>query len=146
MKYSLRSFLLSLFLYVGLQSFAFASEITVYKSPTCGCCKEWVKHLQGNGLRVIAHDVPDLMLFKRASAVPVNLEACHTAIVEGYVIEGHVPASDIKRLLKSRPPILGLAVPGMPVGSPGMEQGGQKDHYDVLSFDRQGKTGVFARY
>ena len=124
----------------------FATEITVYKSATCGCCKEWVKHLQANGFSVKAHDVSDLMAHKTANGVPLKLGSCHTATVDGYVIEGHVPATDIKRLLKVRPAVSGLAVPGMPVGSPGMEQGDHKDRYDVLTFDKQGKTGVFAQY
>ena len=123
-----------------------ATEITVYKSPTCGCCKEWVKHLQANGFSVKAHDVSDLMSYKTANGVPATLGSCHTAKVGGYVIEGHVPANDIKRLLKERPAVSGLSVPGMPNGSPGMEQGGHKDRYDVLTFDKQGKTGVYARY
>ena len=125
---------------------AFAAEVNVYKSPTCGCCKEWVKHLQANGFSVKAHDVPDVSQYKVANGVPVTLGSCHTATVGGYVIEGHVPASDVKRLLKERPPVRGLAVPGMPIGSPGMEQGGHKQRYDVLTFDKQGKTSVYSRY
>ena len=124
----------------------FAVEVNVYKSPTCGCCKEWVKHLQANGFSVKAHDVPDISHYKVANGVPVALGSCHTATVGGYVIEGHVPASDVKRLLKERPPVRGLAVPGMPIGSPGMEQGGHKQRYDVLTFDKQGKTSVYSRY
>ena len=125
---------------------AAATEIEVYKSATCGCCKEWVKHLQDNGFSVKAHDVPNITAHKTANGVPAKLASCHTAKVDGYVIEGHVPASDIKRLLKERPAVSGLAVPGMPVGSPGMEHGEQKDRYEVLTFDKQGKTGVYARY
>ncbi len=125
---------------------AFAAEVNVYKSPTCGCCKEWVKHLQANGFSVKAHDVPDISHYKVANGVPVTLGSCHTATVGGYVIEGHVPASDVKRLLKERPPVRGLAVPGMPIGSPGMEQGGHKQRYDVLTFDKQGNTSVHSRY
>lgn len=125
---------------------SFASEITVYKSATCGCCKEWVKHLQNNGFSVKAQDVSDLRSYKNANGVPTKLASCHTATVGGYVIEGHVPANDIKRLLKERPAVNGLAVPGMPIGSPGMEQGAHKDRYEVLTFDKQGKTGVYAQY
>ena len=88
----------------------------------------------------------DISLPKTANGVPAKLASCHTAKVDGYVIEGHVPASDIKRLLKERPAVSGLAVPGMPVGSPGMEHGEHKDRYEVLTFDKQGKTGVYARY
>ena len=127
---------------VGFIAPVFATEITVYKSATCGCCKEWVKHLQANGFSVKAQDVSDLMSYKSANGVPTKLASCHTATVDGYVIEGHVPANDIKRLLKERPAVSGLVVPGMPIGSPGMEQVAHKDRYEVLTFDKQGKTGV----
>lgn len=140
-----RAFLITA-LCAGLIAPSFATEVTVYKSPTCGCCKEWVKHLQANGFSVTTHDATDIMPYKTANGVPAALGSCHTAKVGGYVIEGHVPASDIKRLLKERPPVRGLAVPGMPSGSPGMEQGGHKDRYDVLTFDKQGNTAVYARY
>jgi hypothetical protein len=140
-----RAFLVTV-LCVGFIAPAFATEVTVYKSPTCGCCKEWVKHLQANGFSVATHDVADIMPYKTANGVPATLGSCHTAKVDGYVIEGHVPASDIKRLLKERPAVRGLAVPGMPVGSPGMEQGARKDRYDVLTFDAQGKTAVYAAH
>lgn len=137
---------LAMALCLGLARPALAAEVNVYKSPTCGCCKEWVKHLQANGFSVKAHDVADLSRYKVANGVPVTLGSCHTATVGGYVIEGHVPASDVKRLLKERPPVRGLAVPGMPIGSPGMEQGGHKQRYDVLTFDKQGNTSVYSRY
>jgi hypothetical protein len=125
---------------------ALAAEITVYKSPTCGCCKEWVKHLRANGFSVTTKDVADVTPYKEANGVPPMLESCHTAKVNGYTIEGHVPAADIRRLLKERPKVRGLAVPGMPVGSPGMEQGAHKERYDVLSFDHTGNTRVYARH
>jgi len=125
---------------------SYATEVVVYKSPTCGCCKEWVKHMQANGFTVVTHDVANIIPYKTVNGVPATLGSCHTARVDGYVIEGHVPANDIKRLLKERPPVVGLSVPGMPNGSPGMEQGGRKDRFDVLTFDKQGKTGVYARY
>ena len=146
MKRLLQYALLALSLCAVFTAPVFATEITVYKSATCGCCKEWVKHLQANGFSVKAQDVSDLMSYKTANGVPAKLGSCHTATVNGYVIEGHVPANDIKRLLKERPAVSGLAVPGMPVGSPGMEQGGQKDRYDVLTFNKQGGTSVYARY
>ena len=146
MKKLLQHAFLATALCAGFITPSFATEVVVYKSPTCGCCKEWVKHLQANGFSVKAHDVPDIMPYKTANGVPATLGSCHTAKVGGYVIEGHVPANDIKRLLKERPPVSGLAVPGMPSGSPGMEQGGHKDRYDVLTFDKQGKTGVYTRY
>lgn len=124
---------------------ALSAEVTVYKSPTCGCCKKWVEHLQANGFSVKAVDTEDVVKHKLANGVPYELGSCHTALVGGYVVEGHVPASDIKRLLKERPPVRGLAVPGMPIGSPGMEQGAHKQRYEVLTFDKQGKTTVFSR-
>jgi len=146
MNKHIAGFLLIVALGLGHATSALATEVTVYKSPTCGCCKQWVKHMQANGFTVKAYDVADIMQYKTANGVPLTLGSCHTAIVNGYVIEGHVPANDIKRLLKERPPVRGLAVPGMPVGSPGMEQGAHKDHYDVLTFDAQGRTTTFARH
>ena len=146
MKKLLRHAFLSTALYAAFIAPSFAAEVEVYKSPTCGCCNEWVKHLKANGFSVKAHDVPDVAHYKTAFGLPITLGSCHTAKVGGYVIEGHVPANEIKRLLKERPAISGLAVPGMPIGSPGMEQGAHKDRYDVMSFDKQGKIGVYARY
>lgn len=124
---------------------AFAAEVTVYKSPACGCCEQWVEHLRANGFSVEALNVAELMPVKEANRVPRALGACHTATVGGYVIEGHVPADDIHRLLRERPKVLGLAVPGMPVGSPGMEQGSRTESYEVLTFDHAGNTTVYAR-
>jgi hypothetical protein len=146
MKHRFQAAFLVTALCAGLAAPAFATEVTVYKSPTCGCCKQWVSHMQANGFTVKAHDVADIVHYKTANGVPTMLGSCHTAIVNGYVIEGHVPASDIKRLLKERPPVRGLAVPGMPNGSPGMEQGGHPDHYNVLTFDAQGHTTVYSRH
>jgi hypothetical protein len=119
--------------------------ITVYKDPGCGCCKNWIEHLIKHGYRVDAKDTPGMTEVKRTLGVPDRLSACHTAVVNGYLIEGHVPAADIARLLKEKPKIAGLAVPGMPMGSPGME-GPRVQHYQVLSFDKAGKTKVFASY
>lgn len=118
--------------------------IKVYKTPQCGCCKAWVQHLSKNGFRVETMDMPDLALVKQKYGVTTALEACHTAVVGNYVVEGHVPADVIKRLLKERPAVLGIAVPGMPGGSPGME-GAMKERYDVLTFDRAGRSRVYAR-
>ena len=123
---------------------AAAPVITVYKSPTCGCCKDWVAHVRKAGFRVDVKDVNDMATVKADAGVPAAAQSCHTAIVDGYAVEGHVPADVIQRLLKERPKIAGIAVPGMPVGSPGMEVPGRKaDRYDVLSFDRKGKTAVY---
>jgi hypothetical protein len=119
--------------------------ITVYKDPSCGCCKSWIEHLIKHGYQVDAKDTPEMPGIKRSLGVPDRLSACHTAVVSGYLIEGHVPAADIARLLKEKPKVAGLAVPGMPMGSPGME-GPRKQHYQVLSFDKAGKTKVFASY
>ncbi|HCU53027.1 MAG TPA: metal-binding protein [Gammaproteobacteria bacterium] len=146
MKHRFQNVFLASALCAGLSTPAFATEVTVYKSPTCGCCKQWVTHMQANGFTVKAHDVADIVQYKTANGVPMMLGSCHTAIVGGYVIEGHVPASDIRRLLKERPPVRGLAVPGMPVGSPGMEQGAHQDRYNVLTFDKLGNTTVYARH
>ena len=120
-------------------------DVTVYKSPTCGCCTEWVAHLRRHGFRVKTEDVADLQPVKARHGVPAELQSCHTALVAGYVVEGHVPADLVERLLRARPKVVGVAVPGMPVGSPGMEVPGRPaDSYQVLTFDRSGKTGVFA--
>lgn len=112
------------------------ATIQVYKTPTCGCCTKWIDHLREAGFDVEATDLADLTEFKASNGVPRTMTSCHTATVEGYVIEGHVPASDITRLLAERPKIAGLTVPGMPMGSPGMEHSDPSRHeaYDVLAF------------
>ncbi|MFC1602049.1 DUF411 domain-containing protein [Pseudomonadota bacterium] len=122
-------------------------EITVYKSPSCGCCKGWVDHLRTEGFNVITHDHQNMDPIKKSAGIPGNLQSCHTALVEGYAIEGHVPAADIKKLLKNRPNIAGLTAPGMPMKSPGMQAAhlAPKD-YDVLAFGKNGKTAVFTKY
>lgn len=122
------------------------NEITVYKSPSCSCCNKWVKHLEENGFEVKAENVTDVISYKIKYGVTPSLASCHTAVVDGYTIEGHVPASDIKRLIKEKPALRGLSVPQMPVGTPGMEQGDRKDPYKVISFDHEGRTGVFTDY
>jgi hypothetical protein len=129
----------------ALPAVADASSVTVYKSPTCGCCTGWVTHMRQHGFRVKTEDLTDLQPIKTRHGVPDELQSCHTALVGGYIVEGHVPADLVERLLRERPRIVGLAVPGMPVGSPGMEVPGvPADRYRVLTFDRSGKTGVFA--
>ncbi|TNF98004.1 MAG: DUF411 domain-containing protein [Gammaproteobacteria bacterium] len=120
-------------------------SITVYKSPTCGCCTKWVNHLQANGFEVETIDLQDMNPVKVEAGISRQLASCHTAKTGGYVIEGHVPADDIKRLLKERPDVAGLTVPGMPMGSPGME-GNRKDNYDVLTFTKTGETTVFSSH
>ncbi len=123
--------------------------IHVYKSPTCGCCKDWIKHLEASGFKVSFTDVQDSRFYRAKLGMPGKFGSCHTALVDGYVIEGHVPAKDIKQLLSTRPDALGLAVPGMPVGSPGMdgpEYKGQADPYDVLLVQADGRWRVFSSY
>ena len=124
-----------------------AEEVTVYKSPTCGCCGDWVKHMEANGFKVTVHDVQNLNPIKEKAGLTPALASCHTAFVGGYAIEGHVPASDIRRLLREKPDAKGLAVPGMPIGSPGMEVAGRpNDPYDVVLFREQGQTERFSHH
>ncbi len=121
----------------------------VYKSPTCGCCAAWIEKMKAAGFEVRVIDVDDAKLQqeKARRGVGDNLASCHTAVVNGYVVEGHVPADDIKRMLAEKPAIAGIAAPGMPRGAPGMEvPDGAKDKYDVVTFTRAGKTTVFARH
>ncbi len=127
----------------GMTDAAKPVAIKVYKTPTCGCCKAWVKHLSNNGFRVETVDMPDVSMVKQKYGVKPAFEACHTAVVNGYVVEGHVPADLIMKMVKERPAVAGLAVPGMPAGSPGME-GASRVAYDVLTFDRAGRTRVYA--
>jgi hypothetical protein len=131
----------------GLPTSAFAAPtpMTVYKTPTCGCCKEWVTHVKNNGFAPKVIDMDDLSKIKADAGVPGSLESCHTALVGAYVIEGHVPADLVQKLLTEKPKILGLAVAGMVVGSPGMEQGNRKMPYEVTAFTKEGKTSVYAR-
>ena len=122
--------------------------VEVWKDPNCGCCKDWVKHLEVNGFRVKVYDEGNTAARKRLG-LPDKLGSCHTAKVAHYVVEGHVPAADIQRLLRERPQAIGLAGPGMPVGSPrmgGPEYGGRKDRYDVLLVAANGTTRVYQRY
>jgi len=128
-----------------LLALAPAKEATVYKDASCGCCKKWVEHMEKSGWTVTAHDVPDVGVYKKKYGVPDNLGSCHTAMVTGgYVVEGHVPADLIDKLVAARPSdVMCLAVPGMVQGSPGMETG-RSDKYDVIAFSKDGKTKVFA--
>jgi hypothetical protein len=143
---TLLAFVLAVIFIVGaLQGKVRGTEITVYKSPTCGCCKKWVDHLEDNGFSVDAVNLSDLSSLKDEHGIPEKAYACHTAIVDGYVVEGHVPAGDIKRMLTERPSIRGLAVPGMPAGSPGMEER-YSDPYDVLALSDGGSMSVFSEH
>jgi hypothetical protein len=124
-------------------------RVDVWKSPYCGCCKDWIAHLESEGFAVRAHEVDDLDAARRKLGMPGRYASCHTARVGDYLLEGHVPAADIRRLLAEKPLAIGLAVPGMPGGSPGMDgpaYGGRRDPYDVLLVGRDGKAAVFARY
>ena len=132
----------SLIVGLSMVSPAFAADVTVYKSPTCGCCGKWVMHMREKGFSVTVHNVADVNPIKAKQGLPRRLASCHTALVEGYVVEGHVPADAVQRLLAERPEIKGIAVPGMPAGSPGME-GDHSDPYDIVTFDENGKTGVY---
>ncbi len=120
--------------------------IDVYKSPTCGCCNKWIDHLKANGFAVRSHDTDNVVRHKYRLGVPSGYGSCHTAEIGGYVVEGHVPAKDIKRLLKERPRARGLLVPDMPIGSPGMEQGNRKDPYEVFLVNRDGAARTYAQY
>jgi hypothetical protein len=122
--------------------------IVVHKTPTCGCCGLWVEHLEQAGFAVEAHDHDALGLdaVKTRLGVPRELQSCHTGVVEGYVVEGHIPAGDVRRLLAERPAGIGIAVPGMPIGSPGMEVGDRRDPYDVILFGADGARSVFASH
>ena len=121
--------------------------VQVYKLSTCGCCASWVQHLEANGFTTQVMNLDDLSEIKATHNVPGPAQSCHTATVDGYVIEGHVPAADVRRLLEERPAVLGLAVPGMPIGSPGMEVPNVEPvPYDVVSFDGRGQLRVFASH
>lgn len=124
---------------------AAATHIQVYKTPTCGCCGNWVKHLQQNGFEVSVQDVPDTTPYRKKYGVPEELMSCHTGIVEGYALEGHVPAAEVQRMLRERPKARGLAVPGMPMGSPGMEAA-RTQPYSVMLIGANGKATVYQSY
>ena len=124
-----------------------SAAVRVYKDPTCGCCALWVEHLRKAGFTATVTDVQDMTTIKTKHGVPAAVRSCHTALVGGYVLEGHVPAEDVQRLLKARPKVVGVGVPGMPIGSPGMEVAGVRPQaYDVLAFDTAGRTTVFASH
>ncbi len=124
---------------------ATAGTVTVYKNPSCGCCGDWVEHMRAAGFELDVRDVNDLQSIKNENGVSARLGSCHTALVDGYVVEGHVPADLVQKMLDEKPDIVGLSVPGMVVGSPGMEVPGQPAQpYDVIAFDANGNTAVYA--
>ncbi len=120
--------------------------VVAYTTPTCGCCGKWVTHLRRNGFQVTVHSVGDLNPVRSKLDVPRDLLSCHTAVVDGYIVEGHIPAEDIRRLLEERPQGRGIAVPGMPIGSPGMEHGNRRDPYAVILYGKDGARTVFATH
>ena len=126
-------------------TYAGPNEITVYRHPSCGCCGAWMTHLENQGFKVTEKAIADMDAVKDELGVPQSMGSCHTATIGGYIVEGHVPADDIKRLLNERPEVAGLAVPGMPQGSPGMETG-KKDPFAVFSFDKTGQYEAFNEY
>jgi hypothetical protein len=141
-------------LLLGLASLSLPTEllatpylvIKAYRNPGCGCCEVWVEHMRKAGFDISMEDDPDLYTRRASLGVPEELAGCHTAVMGDYIIEGHVPPEDVLRLLAERPDSRGLAVPGMPVGSPGMEMGDSHDAYDVVIFEKDGRQSVFKHY
>lgn len=126
---------------------AFSAELVeVYKSPSCGCCGKWGEIMQKNGFETKDYKDDAVIATKAKFGVPLELSSCHTAIVGGYVVEGHVPPAEVKRLLELKPDAIGISVPGMPMESPGMEQGGKAEQYDVILFKKDGSQEIFATY
>jgi hypothetical protein len=120
--------------------------ISAYRNPGCGCCEKWAEQLEAAGFEVNMRDDPDLASRRSATGVPDDLAGCHTAVMGDYVIEGHVPLAEIEKLITEKPAIRGIAVPGMPTGSPGMEMGESRDAYDVVAFAADGTRNIFAKY
>ncbi len=121
-------------------------QMTVYRSPSCGCCGGWIAHMKKHGFEITDIKTDNIEAIKQKYNLPQDLASCHTAIINGYVMEGHIPADDIKRFLKEKPKMKGLAVPAMPIGTPGMESGKIKQPFAVLAFNKEGETKVFNRY
>lgn len=134
-----------IYFFQSTNSNANASEIVVYQSRTCGCCKKWVSHLKDNGFNVRSEFMDDVTDVKLKMNLPMKLASCHTAVVNGYIVEGHVPANAIRKLISEKPSIRGIAVPGMPMGSPGME-GSYSEAYDVIAFGNDGEEKVFMKF
>lgn len=137
--------LLALLVATGTAWAQSATQVEVFKSPYCGCCEKWIEHMQKNGFKVNAHNVNDVPAARKSLGMPDRVGSCHTAKVGGYLIEGHVPAADIQRLLKEKPKAVGLAAPGMPQGSPGMETATPVP-YETLLVQADGSTTVFAKH
>jgi hypothetical protein len=123
-----------------------ARELVVYKNESCGCCKLWIEHMRKHGFAARVHDVDNMNPIKERVGIPYGMGSCHTAEIGGYFVEGHVPAEQVIRLLNEKPKAKGLTVPGMPIGSPGMEQGDYKQPYEVHLVHEDGSTSVYAKY
>ena len=140
-------FMVFLFLLLNVSSlFATEEKMVVYKSPTCGCCQKWIEHIEAAGIKVEVQEVKNVNRYKRKFGVPWDSASCHTGKIGEYFIEGHVPAADVKRLLKEKRSVAGLAVPDMPVGSPGMEMGSRKDPYDVIAISKDGSKSIYSSH
>lgn len=137
---------LALTTWTGFARAVSSPAIFAYRNPGCGCCEKWAEQLKAAGFDVSMQDDPDLSARRATAGVPDDLAGCHTALMGDYVIEGHVPLADIQRLLTEKPLIKGIAVPGMPTGSPGMEMGERRDAYDVVAFAADGTRTIFATY
>lgn len=129
-----------------VSSAASAAQLTVHKSPTCGCCAKWIEHVREHGFAVKVVETEDMTGVKKRLGIPDKLASCHTTQVAGYFVEGHVPAADIKRLLAQKPKAAGISVPGMPIGAPGMEHGDHKQPYATVLVGKDGKLSLFARH
>ncbi len=139
------SLIIALSLFAGINLVHAAERVEVFKSPYCGCCEKWVGHMRKAGFDVVTKDVNDVPAARKAAGMPERFGSCHTAKVGGYVVEGHVPAADVQRLLKERPKAVGLAAPGMPQGSPGMETN-HPQPYDTLLVQADGSSQIFAKH
>lgn len=145
MKPAIRAAVLFALLTPAAWATAAMPTVEVYKSPTCGCCGKWVEHMKANGFKVVTHETNDVTPHKQRLGVPVGMGSCHTAEVGGYLIEGHVPAADVKRLLAEKPKAKGLVSPGMPQSAPGMDMPG-KQPYEIFLVRQDGSTSSFARH
>ncbi len=145
MKPAIRAAVLFALLTPAAWAAAALPTVEVYKSPTCGCCGKWVEHMKANGFKVVTHEMNDVTPHKQRLGVPVGMGSCHTAEVGGYLVEGHVPADDVKRLLAEKPKAKGLVSPGMPQSAPGMDMPG-KQPYEIFLVRQDGSTSSFARH
>lgn len=129
-----------------IEQAALVSELTVYRSPTCSCCGKWIEYMEAHGFRIKDEITEEMDVIKAQYGVPQTTASCHTTVANGYVIEGHIPAVDVARLVTEKPDVSGIAVPGMPIGSPGMESGDYVEPYTVFSFNASGETASFAEH